>query len=60
MVHAAPSRKSLLHLLAGEDESASEEEILKDIENFSLGLGNNIDVINNLYKEHDIDSDAKV
>lgn len=60
MVHAAPSRKSLIHLLAGEDEYALEEEVLTDIESFAVSLGSNLDVINNLYKEYNIDSDAKV
>lgn len=60
MVHAAPSRKSLIHLLAGDDESASEEQILNDVETFNVGLGNNLEVINKLYKDKNIDSDAVV
>lgn len=60
MVHAAPSRKALMHLLAGEDECANEEQVLNDIETFTISLGSNLEVINNLYKEHNIDSNAKV
>ncbi|XP_054719808.1 glycolipid transfer protein-like [Uloborus diversus] len=60
MVHAAPSRKSLLQLLAGEIEFAVEDEILADIENFIQGLGSNLEVINSIYKRYDIDSNAKV
>ena len=60
MVHAAPSRKSLIHLLAGDNESATEEQILQDVETFTLSLNSNLEVINQLYKENNIDSNAIV
>lgn len=60
MVYASPSRKSLIHLLAGEDEGALEEQVLKDVENFNINLLSNLEIINSIYRENNLDSIAKV
>ncbi|CAL1274364.1 unnamed protein product [Larinioides sclopetarius] len=54
IVVAAPSRKSLLHLLASEEENMTEDVIFGEMEIFLQELGANIDVIHKIYDSHSI------
>ncbi|KAG8195186.1 hypothetical protein JTE90_027930 [Oedothorax gibbosus] len=60
IVIAAPSRSSLLKLLSGGKDPVPEEEIIKDIEQFLIGLNSNIDTINRLYVTHNLHFNHKV
>ncbi|GIX78755.1 glycolipid transfer protein [Caerostris darwini] len=60
MVLAAPSRKSLLLLLAGGEESVENDAIFQEIETFLPGLGTNINVINKLYETNNLVFNHKV
>ncbi|XP_055933752.1 glycolipid transfer protein-like isoform X3 [Argiope bruennichi] len=60
MVVAAPSRKSLLDLLAGGEDSSTEDVVFGEMEIYLEGLGANIDVINRLYDIHNLVFNQKV
>ncbi|GBN37614.1 Glycolipid transfer protein [Araneus ventricosus] len=60
IVIAAPSRKSLLHLLASGEDNLTEDVIFGEMEIFLQGLGANIDVINKIYVAHNLVFNQKV